>query len=87
MQPSEAIKPYTLARATPINARRGDVLFFGYFTLHGSLPNRSDNPRKTVLVQMYSGSDYLSDKSEVAHVNEQLVAGWNHYMSRARAGD
>ena len=76
-----------MTRATPINARRGDVLFFSYFTLHGSLPNRSDNPRKTVLVQMYSGSDYLLDNSEGAHVNEQLVlAGWNHHMSRARAG-
>ena len=46
------------------------MLFFSYFTLHESLPNRSDNPRKTVLVQMYSGSDYLLDNSEVAHVNE-----------------
>jgi len=88
MQPSEALKPYPLAQATPINARRGDVLFFSYFTLHGSLPNRSKNPRKTVLVQMYSGSDYLLDNSESAHVNEQLVlAGWNHHMSRARAED
>lgn len=86
MQPSESLKPYPLAQATPINARRGDVLFFSYFTLHGSLPNRSNNPRKTVLVQMYSGSDYLLDNSESAHVNEQLVlAGWNHHMSRARA--
>jgi phytanoyl-CoA hydroxylase len=85
MQPSESLQPYPLAQATPINARRGDVLFFSYFTLHGSLPNRSNNSRKTVLVQMYSGSDYLLD-NEVAHVNEQLVlAGWNHHMSRARA--
>ena len=87
MQPSESLNAYPLAQATPINARRGDVLFFSYFTLHGSLPNRSNNPRKTVLVQMYSGSDYLLDDSESAHVNEQLVlAGWNHHMSRARAG-
>jgi phytanoyl-CoA hydroxylase len=88
MQPSESLEPYPLARATPIDARRGDVLFFSYFTLHGSLPNRSDHPRKTVLVQLYSGNDYLLDNSEVAHVNEQLVlAGWNQYMSRARAAD
>jgi len=88
MQPSDSLKPYPLAQATPINARRGDVLFFSYFTLHGSLPNRSNNARKTVLVQMYSGSDYLLDNSESAHVNEQLVlAGWNHHMSRARAED
>jgi phytanoyl-CoA hydroxylase len=88
MQPSESLKPYPLVGATPINARRGDVLFFSYFTLHGSPQNLSDNPRKTVLVQMYSGSDYLLDISESAHVNERLVlAGWNHHMSRAGAED
>ena len=88
MQSSESLEPYPLAQATPIDARRGDVLFFSYFTLHGSLPNRSNNPRKTVLAQLYSGSDYLLDNSASAHVDEQLVlAGWNHCMSRARAAD
>jgi hypothetical protein len=48
--------------------------------------DRSNSPRKTVLVQMYSGSDYLLNNSEITYVNEQLVlAGWNHHMSRARA--
>ena len=88
MQPSESLKPYPLEQATPVNARRGDVLFFSYFTLHGSLPNRSENLRKTVLVQMYSGSDYVLENSEVDHVNEQLVlAGWNHHMRRTLAKD
>ena len=86
MQRSESLQVYPLERATPINARRGDVLFFSYFTLHGSLPNRSENLRKTVLVQMHSGSDYVLENREVAHVNERLVlAGWNHHMTRTLA--
>jgi len=86
MQRSESLQVYPLERATPINARRGDVLFFSYFTLHGSLPNRSENLRKTVLVQMHSGSDYVLENREVAHVNERLVlAGWNHHMIRTLA--
>jgi phytanoyl-CoA hydroxylase len=83
---SETLKAYPLAGATPVNAGRGDILFFSYFTLHGSLPNRSARPRKSVLAQLYSGSDYVLDNPQVRHVNEQLVlSGWNHHMNRSRA--
>jgi ectoine hydroxylase-related dioxygenase (phytanoyl-CoA dioxygenase family) len=83
---SESLQAYPLEKATPINARRGDVLFFSYFTLHGSLPNRSANTRKTVLVQMYSGGDQIQENTQVNHVNEQLVlSGWNHHMNRSLA--
>jgi phytanoyl-CoA hydroxylase len=83
---SETLKDYPLEKATPIDARRGDVLFFHYFTLHGSLPNRSENIRKTVLAQMYSGSDRILENKQVNHVNEQLVlAGWSHHMNRSLA--
>lgn len=83
---SELLKAYPLDGATPISAARGDVLFFSYFTLHGSMPNRSDRVRKTVLVQLYSGQDYLLPNEEVNHVDEQLVLrGWNYHMSRELA--
>ena len=83
---SELLQSYPLDEATPISAKRGDVLFFSYFTLHGSMPNRSDRVRKTVLVQMYSGQDYLLPNEEVNHVDEQLVLrGWNHHMTRELA--
>jgi phytanoyl-CoA hydroxylase len=41
---SDSLKPYPLMQAIPVNAKRGDVLFFSYFTLHGSLPNTSARP-------------------------------------------
>ena len=83
LKPSEALKSYTFDAATPVDARRGDVLFFSYFTLHASSMNRSDHVRKTVLVQMHSGNDFVLDNVEVNHANEYLVlAGWNHHMSR-----
>jgi phytanoyl-CoA hydroxylase len=86
LQASDSLKHYPLAQATPVNARRGDVLFFSYFTLHGSLPNTSAHVRKTVLVQMYGGDDYVLENKEFDHVDEQLVlAGWNHHMTRALA--
>jgi phytanoyl-CoA hydroxylase len=88
LQPSESLTPYPLAGATPINARPGDVLFFSYLTLHGSSPNRSEQTRKSVLVQLHSGSDTVLINEEVNHVNERLVlAGWNHRMGRMLAAE
>jgi phytanoyl-CoA hydroxylase len=82
------LQAYPLEKATSINARGGDVLFFSYCTLHGSLPNRSANTRETVLVQMYSGSDRILENKQVTHVNEQLVlSGWNHHMNRFPGGE
>ncbi len=86
LNPSEILKKYPMENATAINAQRGDVLFFSYFTLHGSMPNRSARVRKTVLIQLYSGNDYVLANEEVNHVNENLVLrGWNHHMSREQA--
>ncbi|MEM1153681.1 MAG: phytanoyl-CoA dioxygenase family protein [Pseudomonadota bacterium] len=85
---SESLRDYPLEDATPINASRGDVFFFSYFLLHGSTPNRSNNTRKSVLVQLYSGKDRVMPNPEVNHGNEQLVLrGWNHSMSRAMASE
>ena len=48
---------YQLEDAEPIIAEPGDVVFFHCCSLHGSMQNVSKRPRKTVLVQLYSGSD------------------------------
>jgi ectoine hydroxylase-related dioxygenase (phytanoyl-CoA dioxygenase family) len=82
---SELLTEYPIENATPLEAEAGDVVFFHYFTLHGSLPNRSNEIRKTVLVQMHSGSDRVEDG--ITHPNERLVlSGWNHYATRNVVG-
>ena len=82
---SELLSQYPLANAIPLEAEPGDVVFFHYFTLHGSMPNRSSETRKTVLVQLYAGSDRIEDGN--THPDEHLVlAGWNHYATRGSAG-
>jgi phytanoyl-CoA hydroxylase len=45
---------WPLERAVPLEAKSGDVLLFGYLTVHGSYVNRSDHPRRILLVQMRS---------------------------------
>ncbi|RYG40873.1 phytanoyl-CoA dioxygenase family protein, partial [bacterium] len=48
---------YPIVGATPMECAPGDVVFFHYLTVHGSMPNTSDATRKTVLVQMLAGDD------------------------------
>lgn len=71
-------------RARAIEAAAGDVLFFSYTSVHGSGPNRSDRPRKTVLAQLFSGTDVLDPRSEHA-VSGLVLRGRNHLMNRAQA--
>src|SRR5205085_2922807 len=74
-------KNYPLDGATVIEAKPGDVLFFSYFTIHGSKPNRSKKLRKTVLAQLHSGQDRIEEG--VMHPDSRLVLqGWSHVASQ-----
>jgi len=73
---------FPFSASVPAILAPGDVLFFNYLTVHGSLPNRGTRDRASVLFQLHSGSDALDAK--VSHPNSQLVLrGWNHAMRRA----
>ena len=75
---------HSLQSAIPIQAKGGDVLFFHSCTIHGSMPNRSNKPRKTILVQLYSGKDKVIKGNR--HTNVQLVLrGWNYNSTRKTA--
>lgn len=81
---NECLAKYPIDGATPLTAKPGDVVFFHYFLIHGSNPNRSTHVRKTVLVQMHAGDDAV--EAGVPHPNEHLVLnGWNHRATRTKA--
>ncbi len=83
---NEILDTYPIDKATVIEAAPGDVIFFHYFTLHGSMPNRSDRVRKTVLCQLYAGTDHVENGNR--HPNERMVLrGWNHHIGRDVAGE
>ena len=72
---------HDLESAYAVDAGPGDVLFFHCCSLHGSKANKSECPRKTVLIQLYSGKDKIEDST---HTNAQLtLRGWNHYATRS----
>ena len=74
---------FPFEESIPVEVQPGDVAFFSYLTVHGSLANRSDRPRKSVLVQLRSGSDRMAD---TGHPDSNLVLrGWDHHMTRERA--
>ena len=83
-EPCALLDQYPLEDATPLEAESGDVVFFHYFTLHGSKHNRSNRLRKTVLVQMHAGDDAIEDQNR--HPNLRLtLRGWNHRINREQA--
>lgn len=85
-QQNDVLDQYPIADATPVECAPGDVVFFHYFTLHGSMPNRADRTRKTVLCQLYDGRDAI--EPGCPHPDERMVLrGWNHTISRAAAGE
>ncbi|WP_425092171.1 phytanoyl-CoA dioxygenase family protein [Tropicimonas sp. S265A] len=82
---NDVIDQYPIEAAMPVECKAGDVVFFHYFTLHGSMPNRSDRTRKTVLCQLYNGHDQVEPDNQ--HPDERMVLrGWNHTISRQAAG-
>lgn len=86
-QPSELLDQYPLENATILEAQAGDVAFFHYFTLHGSMPNRSNRIRKTVLAQMHAGNDEIEPRG-LAHPYARLtLSGWNSRMTRKGANE
>ena len=84
-QKVDMLDRFPITGAAVIEAEPGDVVFFHYLTLHGSMPNRSRQARKTVLCQMYAGSDRVVNGNR--HPDERMVLrGWNHCISRTAAG-
>jgi len=81
---SDSLKDYPIEDATVVEAEPGDVVFFNYLTLHGSMPNRSTRTRKTVLVQMHAGDDAVEEGN--THTNARLaLQGWNSHAKRSLA--
>lgn len=84
-QNAELSEKYPLSGAQVVEAEPGDVFFFHYFTLHGSMPNTSQALRKTVLVQLHAGDDEVEAGN--THTNLRLtLSGWNHCATRSGVG-
>ena len=67
---------YPISQATAISAKRGDVVYFHYLTIHGSDINTTNKVRKSVLVQVRDPSDNNIDgQHNGSHGQGMMLAG------------
>ena len=67
---------YPVESATPLTAKRGDVVCFSYMTIHGSAINSSDRVRKTALIQARDPEDKpLTDTHTSSHAQGMMIRG------------
>lgn len=64
---------WPLERAVPCEAEAGDVLFFTYFTVHGSGVNRSDEARTTLLVQFRDSADTPTENLHTESLGQGMM--------------
>ena len=76
---------YPIEKAVACPARRGEVLFFNYLTIHGSGVNVSDQVRKTVLVQVRDAADRPTEDMHRSHSQGLMLHGINPLECRAAA--
>ena len=69
--------------ATVIEAEAGDVLFFHYCLVHGSMSNQTDIPRKVVHGRMFSGKDRRENPDQP--FENLVLRGWNSHINARNA--
>jgi phytanoyl-CoA hydroxylase len=76
---------WPIEKATLCEARRGDVLFFTYQTVHGSGLNVSPRVRKTVLVQVRDPLDKPVKDVHRSHAQGMMMRGIDPLTNRSTA--
>jgi phytanoyl-CoA hydroxylase len=68
---------FPLEQSTVLEANAGDVLFFHYCLVHGSMSNQTNEPRKVVHVRMFSGQDRQENENQP--FENIALRGWNSH--------
>ena len=70
---------FPLEQATVIEAEAGDVLFFHYCVVHGSMSNETETPRKIVHARMFCGRDCQENAGQP--IENLVLRGWNSHVN------
>lgn len=68
---------FPLETATPLNAKKGQVVIFSYLLVHGSYRNTSERMRRMLLFQMMSAEDEPLDKVHISPCHGMVLRGIN----------
>lgn len=71
------VEGYKVEDALALPAKAGDAIFFSYLLIHGSGPNRSDEPRTTLLVQIRDPADKPMIDRHVSRGQGMMLAGFD----------
>jgi phytanoyl-CoA hydroxylase len=77
---------WPLEKSVPCEAEAGDVLFFTYFTVHGSGVNTTSESRTTLLIQYRDPADPPSTDSHAGSLGQGMILRGVDPTSRAASG-
>ncbi|XP_066996934.2 phytanoyl-CoA dioxygenase, peroxisomal [Anabrus simplex] len=69
---------FPIAGATPICAKKGDVVIFSYLLIHGSYLNTSDRVRRMFLIQLMAADDEPLNDEHKSPAQGMVLRGRNY---------
>ncbi|CAL8125177.1 unnamed protein product [Orchesella dallaii] len=70
-------KRFPIEKATPVNAKKGQVLIFSYLLVHASYPNVSTRQRRMLLIQMVAAEDRPTKQVHISPCHGMVLRGHN----------
>lgn len=71
---------FPLDKATPVTAKRSEIIIFSYLLLHGSYLNLSNRPRRMFLMQLRAADDEPTKEVHHSHCQNLVLRGKNTYL-------
>jgi len=68
---------YPIEKATPVSAKKGQVIIFSYLTIHASFPNTSTRNRRMFLIQMVTAEDEPLNDAHQSPCQGMVLCGAN----------
>ncbi|OXU28256.1 hypothetical protein TSAR_001084, partial [Trichomalopsis sarcophagae] len=76
---------FPISGATPVTAKRGEIVIFSYLLLHGSYLNLSNRPRRMFLAQLRAADDEPAKDTHHSHCQNLVLRGRNVNMQATMA--
>ncbi|XP_012254764.2 probable alpha-ketoglutarate-dependent hypophosphite dioxygenase [Athalia rosae] len=76
---------FPLSGATPVSAKKGEIIIFSYLLLHGSYLNRSNRPRRMFLIQLRAAEDEPTELCHQSPAQNLVLRGKNKYRAASMA--
>ncbi|ODM99847.1 Phytanoyl-CoA dioxygenase, peroxisomal [Orchesella cincta] len=68
---------FPIEKATPVHAKKGQVLIFSYLLVHASYPNVSTRRRRMLLIQMMAAEDKPTKQVHISPCHGMVLRGQN----------